>query len=144
MKKILLTISLLMVLSTYAQEKQNIILYPEASLGVFLYKNQSSISGSLSLYYQHQQNLFSIRRRILTSVSDPINKYELILIESHENSMMYGRRIINNRFSYSFSAGISKTYSHVYDEQVKKNVEISYIGFPLEFNIKWFKPKKNE
>ena len=149
-KQILLVIFLLVFSSVKAQEnidslslKPNPIVFGDFSLG---YSNGFvkgfTVGGSIN--YQKRNNLFTFRalqviniRKIDFFLIFPIN------IESEtmtEYSLLYGKRYIEEGFSYHFSGGIS--YAS-YDKSFENdNLTIDYVGFPIEAGISWFKNKK--
>lgn len=136
---------LFLYLECYAQDnkEKNSILFGETSFGYFTHDKSGSLTFSLSINYQYKKSLFTLRESFFSStpfITDNYAPYDYR--EKRETSLFYGRRYIKNSFSYSFSFGISKTYSDQFND-IKKNFEdISYLGIPLEVNIRWFKANK--
>jgi len=148
MKKILLLLLILISTTLFSQEKvtkkSNPIIYVDISFGGVFEKNANlGISGSLN--YQYKKQFFTIRYVEFTDF-----KFNFVAVSPfthlpfpttsatwREHSFLYGKRNVSSNFSYSFSGGIS------YNSYQKKLIpEENYVGFPIEFNIKWFKPKK--
>ncbi|WP_296633958.1 hypothetical protein [Polaribacter sp.] len=151
-KQILIVAFLLIFLSVKAQEnldslrlKPNPIVFGDFSLG---YSNGFirgfAIGGSIN--YQNKNNLFTFRALQVINIKKidffliiPIN------IESEtmtEYSLLYGKRYIEDGFSYHFSGGISYTS---YDRSFENdNLTIDYVGFPIETGVSWFKNKKTD
>ncbi len=122
--------------------KENSIWYADVTIGGSGAKGGGFLTG-FSINYQHKKNLFTFRNynnvRLDGFILFPI---PFIKEVNNEYGFLYGRRHVNKTFSYSYSAGIS------YSEFQKRLQNSSFkttnsIGFPLEFNIKWFKNKKS-
>lgn len=152
MKKITLFLVLFLVLksNSYSQEKEktNPIFFAEMMFGYSVGGSQG-FTGVGTLNYQKQSNLFTYRylelskfRRDGSVLFIPIyTEIEYI----REQALMYGKRIINKNVSYSYSAGLAYIdRDFLVDETngILKYDNDTYIGLPFEFNIKWFKSKK--
>ena len=132
--------------------KTNPIVFAEM-FGGFANGASRGWAGGGSINYQYQNNLFTIRRLTFDEV-----RYEgtFIIIPIFTNvaktddyALMYGRRSIDRNSSFSYSAGISivkyRSLDEVNSTQNNLNhIEQSFIGFPLECNVKWFKSKKEK
>lgn len=55
---------------------------------------------------------------------------------------MYGKRYIEDGFSYHFSGGISYNSLRDKDDNLNKNTTVNYVGFPLEVGLSWFKSRR--
>ena len=144
---------LISFLSIKAQEiqdsiikKPNPIFFGDVSLG---YGNGSlrGLMGGVSLNYQSKNNLFTFRHLEIIQY-DNIDFFLIfpINVESRnirEYAVLYGKRYIEDGTSYHFSGGFSyNTY-----QQRKENDIIaseSFVGFPLEAGISWFKNTKQK
>ena len=136
-KKIFTIILLLYGLQNFAQEiiPKNSFIFLETSIGIFTYDASGGMSFSISANYQHKNNLFKIGRVLLSSTPFNIDIDKVVQTdykEKRETSFLYGKRYIKNGFSYSFLGGISTASTS----------EFNFIGLPLEFNLRWFKSKK--
>jgi len=138
-------------LSIKAQEKQdsigeksNSIFFADLGLG---YSNGTlnGLTGVLSLNYQKKNNLFTFRHLEIIKYDNIdffiIIPYNVETRRIREYAVLYGKRYIEDGTSYHFSGGFSyNTY-----QQRKENDIIaseSFIGFPIEAGISWFKDKK--
>lgn len=138
-------------LSIVAQEKkdslklkENPIVFADLGLG-YTSGSLSGLTGVFSLNYQKNNHLFTFRHVEVVKY-DNIDFFLIIPVnvESRsirEYSILYGKRYIEEGTSYHFSGGFSyNTY------QQRKNNDIiaseSFVGFPLEFGMSWFKSKK--
>jgi hypothetical protein len=65
--------------------------------------------------------------------------------QQDEWALLYGPRLDFERFSASFSAGISGSVVSIVSSDVQANLNYHnrYIGIPYEFNVKFFKKKKS-
>jgi hypothetical protein len=128
-------------------KKSNPIIFGDFNLG---YSNGflRGLSLGVSLNYQKNKNLFTFRNIETIRIDNadlllgiiPINVDSKTLTEY---ALLYGRRYIDGGTSYHFSGGISyNTYKKVEDDITVENY--SFIGFPLEFAISWFKSKKKK
>ena len=148
---IFLILFLMVFSSIIAQQKQdtigkksNPIIFGDFNIG---YGNGSlrGLMASVSINYQSKKNLFSFRHLEIFRY-DNIDLFFVIPInvESRsirEYSLLYGKKYIEKGTSYHFSGGFSY---NIY-QQIKNNNIIareSFIGFPLEAGISWFKNKK--
>ncbi|MCG1035166.1 hypothetical protein [Polaribacter sargassicola] len=125
--------------------KTNPILFADISLGYANGALKGVMTGA-SINYEKNKNLFTFR---ITSVID-LRKVKFFLffpvfgtIKSiDEFSFLYGRRFVNDDFSYHFSVGISH---NTYKLKIDSEETIDYfVGFPLEIGFSWFKPKKEK
>ncbi|TMM29869.1 hypothetical protein FDT66_08325 [Polaribacter aestuariivivens] len=124
--------------------KTNPIIFTDLNVG---YANGAlkGISGGISLNYQAKDNLFKFR---FFRVED-IEKIEFFLIfpinsiytTLDEYAFLYGKRYIDDGFSYHFSGGISYN-KEKYHNNGNVTTKGSFIGFPLEIGVGWFKSKK--
>ncbi|WP_299014720.1 hypothetical protein [uncultured Polaribacter sp.] len=151
-KKLLIFILFLITISSIkAQEKldslnitNNPIVFADVSFG-YTIGSLRGLTGVFSLNYQKKNNLFTFRHLEIVKFDD-IDFFFIIPVDVEsrrirEYSMLYGKRIIKEGTSYHFSGGFSyNTY------QQRKNNNIiaseSFVGFPLEFGVSWFKSKK--
>lgn len=153
-KLVLLTLFILLVFSTVkAQEKKhnipkkpNPIIFADIGLGItngYL----RGLTGTFSLNYQTKNNLFTFKSLELVQKDSvdffiifPVN---IELSKINEYSFLYGKRYIEDGYSYHFSGGVSY---NIY-KQIKNDTVLSresFWGFPLEFGISWFKSKKKK
>ncbi|AUC86705.1 hypothetical protein CW731_10235 [Polaribacter sp. ALD11] len=112
----------------------------------FGYSNTGKSAGTigLNINYQSKNNLFTFR----TSQTTSIDKIEWIYIfpvttksnTTSEYAALYGKRYIEDGVAYHFSGGIS--YNTNEDVNGEVNIRDSFIGFPLEIGVNWFKSKK--
>lgn len=149
-KTLIFTLFMLTFFPINAQEKQdfitekpNPIVFGDFSLGFSNgFIKGFALGGSLN--YQKNNDLFTFRTLQVINIKKidfflifPIN------IESEtmtEYSLLYGKRYIEEGFSYHFSGGISFA---TYDRNFKNSiVNTDYVGFPIEAGISWFKNKK--
>ncbi|MFH6996105.1 hypothetical protein [Flavobacterium sp. FlaQc-48] len=136
-------------------EKTNPILYGEIFGGLTGMKH-FGFSGGAELNYQYKKSLFSLRyANVVGYISNDINPFFPLptYYKSDDNSeyaVLYGRRWMSERRSFSVSAGIScnnldskrrivdeaeETYTYI------RNYETFY-GVPFEANYKWFYKRK--
>jgi hypothetical protein len=129
------------------EEKTNPIVYAEMIIG---YSNGSSkgVTSGGTLNYQRKNNLFSYRYLELSKIRHEETQFlpNYIQIESvKEHALLFGKRIIEDNLSYSYSAGIAYVdREFLIDDTngVLKYNNTQSIGFPFELNIKWFNAKK--
>ncbi len=152
--KILYILGLFCSITIFSQANNPIIF---GDIGIGYVKSISKGGGLIrygSIYYQNKTNLFSLRyseyNQFQVSVA-PISFIGLPLLENNINinefAVLYGKRYINDNFSYSFSGGLSTNNF----KKLNINTETNHanweskqqIGFPLELSIKWFKSKKS-
>ena len=155
-KKLVLLLFVVVSHSLYCQDttRTNPILFAELVFGGggsfgeysgFLYGGTAN--------YQFENSLFTIRY-----IENPEFKFNPTLLAptvqfpyvaskmgNTEIAILYGKRIIRDFVSYSFSAGLSNNnfQSKYRDEnnQIYKYNKVHY-GFSYEINIKWFNSKK--
>ena len=137
--------------SIIAQEKQdsivknnNSIFFADVGLG---YTNGSlrGLTGVFSLNYQNKNNLFTFRHLEIIKYDNIdfffIIPYNVETKRIREYAFLYGKRYIAEGTSYHFSGGFSyNTYQQKKDDDII--VSESFIGFPVEAGISWFKDKK--
>jgi len=154
MKLLTLFLSLFIGVQVFSQEemdsisKQNPILFAEIAIG---YSNGAvkGNTGVFTLNYQEGKHLFSYRFLEIVEY-DYAGSFlfipEYVLIDQvRENSLLYGRRIIDGNTSYSYSAGIGVvSRKFLADETSEVQIYNSdvFVSFPFELNIKWFNSKK--
>lgn len=132
----------------FAQENSNPIVFADLIIG---YSNGSSkgMTGGASINYQTKNNLFTYRFIEVSEI-----RYEGILIfipilttveTIKENAFLFGKRIVEDNMSYSYSVGISyveREFLVDSSNNVLRYDSSENIGLPFEFNIKWFNSKK--
>lgn len=126
-------------------KKENPIVFADVFFGL----SRSSIDGfggGLSVNYQNKSDLFTFRFASFIEIRDvefflifPISSSTLV---NDEFSLMYGKRYVEDGFSYHFSGGISYNSLRDKDDDLNKDLIVNYVGFPLEIGVSWFKPKK--
>lgn len=136
--------------SIQKSEKPNPVLFIESIVG---YAGGSAHGPTIGaeLNYQQRKNLFSLRYiyqmrfnfdfAVLGFVAFPIVTKDLNI---NEISALYGYRTIKDGHSWSFSGGVSTniaSYKYKNDGVTSKDYE-TFLGFPFEINIKWFKKEK--
>lgn len=147
---------LLMFTSIKGQEKQDTLKIkqnPIFFVDFFLGYTNGYIKGlgvGGALQYQNKNNLYSFRA--LATLDEREVDYRIIVPISgisktlEEYAFLYGKRFIEDGFSYHFSGGISynvyqeKDRTFIFDETLI--LKESYVGFPLEIGLNWFKNKK--
>jgi len=126
-------------------KKRYPILFVDASFG-YVNGALKGFFGGGSVNYQKNKNLFTFR----SLVSYDFREVDFFLFfpisgtrkSLEEYSLLYGRRFIEDGFSYHFSGGISyNTYKTKAENIVTKN---QFFGFPLEIGVSWFKSKKEK
>ncbi|SHK06320.1 hypothetical protein [Epilithonimonas mollis] len=138
---------------TFSQ-KTNPVIYGDLGIG---YARDLTKNGGIlqygSLNYQNRKNLFTFRYSEINQLGVSFLNMGLLAfpilsndIKMEEIAILYGRRYIDDNFSYSFSAGLS-TNNYVQkfkteDGNYYKD-KSQYIGVPFEFGIKWFKKNKS-
>jgi len=147
-KALILGFVLFIGMNCFAQEeKTNPIVYAEIIIG---YSNGSSkgVTSGGTINYQRKNNLFSYRYLELSKIRRQETQFlpNYIQIESvREQALLFGKRIVEDNLSYSFSAGIAYVdREFLIDDTngVLKYNNTQSIGFPFELNIKWFNAKK--
>ncbi|WP_299670482.1 hypothetical protein [uncultured Polaribacter sp.] len=134
--------------STIAQEdvdtlriKSNPVFFAGMNLG-FVNGNLTGLNASFDLNYQSNNNLLTFKYNAILDIEEFGFLYFIptadINSETEEFSILFGKRYIEDGFSYHFSGGIS--YSITEGQQA--DLTYSYTGFPLEIGISWFKSKK--
>ncbi len=117
----------------------NSIWYIDATIGGSGTEGGGFLTG-FSVNYQYKKNLFTFRNynnvKLDGFILFPI---PFIKKSNREYGLLYGRRHIKKGFSYSYSTGVSY---NIHEDKLN-NIVTNNIGFPLEFNIKWFKNKKS-
>lgn len=130
--------------------KTNPIVFGEIGLGFAL----AGISGpqiTFGFNYQIKHSLLTARYTgiadLKLSVLAPIIPFPILIQQGHadEYAILYGLRSIKEGRSLSLSLGVSENvriakYTGFSNQQyINKS---SYVGFPFELNVKWFKRKK--
>ena len=140
--------------SVKAQEKQdslkvrtNPIVFGDINFG-YAEGDIKGLTTGLSLNYQTQNHLFTFRslQRYKVEKTEFIFIFP-ITIESSvftEYSLLYGKRFIEDDFSYYFSGGISFNDFRRKNKDNKVIDKNNFIGFPLEIGFSWFKSKKEK
>jgi len=133
------------------EKKSNPIIFVDITLG-YSFVNTGVLMGTIN--YQTKNNLFTYRFSELSHITNfseawafiipiyPLFTLVLSPIKSKEYAFLYGKRYINNGFSYSFSGGVSYIKHTDFPKYNNSVFEQSFIGFPFEANIKWFKSEK--
>lgn len=130
-------------------EKQNPIIFLDFNLGGFASQSTGFLTGA-ELNYQLNQNLFSVAyvRRTEINISPLVIGFvALPILENTENvdeiAVLYGRRLLKEGHSFSFSAGPS--YNAYYYSAGAGNSSwerANEFGLSFEANVKWFKREK--
>lgn len=150
MKKKLLFIGIafLLGISCWSQDKTNPIVYAEI-FGGYSGGSSSGWTGGLELNYQVKNNLLTGRYIGLTNLKHTSNLFIIPIYIDIENlneyALLYGKRYIYNNHSISFSSGVSYLDRNFLVNTDYNNPVYEYqksIGFPFEFDIKWFKRKR--
>ena len=144
----------LSIFTTISSQKTNPILF--ADFGNGFGNDMTGKAGVLfygSLNYEKNKNLITARYSQLNELGLDIIPVGFIVfplvtndVTAKEIALMYGRRYTSNKFSFSFSGGIS---TNIYDQVLKSDggnyykQTTNYIGLPLEFSIRWFKSEKS-
>ncbi|WP_435801243.1 hypothetical protein [Polaribacter sp.] len=152
MKKIILFGFLFLMIFTtiIAQEKQdslvvkeNPIIFGDILLG-YANTGKSAVTVGLNINYQSKNDLFTFRTSETTSI-DKIEWFLFVPIfkvtnTTTEYAALYGKRYIEDGTAYHFSGGISYNIN----EDVNGNLKTrdTFIGFPIEAGISWFKSEK--
>ncbi|WP_374445460.1 hypothetical protein [Epilithonimonas sp.] len=152
--KTTVNIIFIFIFSLVSSQKTNPIIY--ADLGIGYARDLTKNGGILqygSLNYQNKKNLFTFRYSEINQLGVSFLNMGLLAlpilsndIKMEEIALLYGRRYIDDNFSYSFSAGLS-TNNYIQKLKTEDNNYYKdrsrYIGIPLEFGIKWFKKDKS-
>ena len=150
MKKKVLFLVVLFLLATnsWSQNKTNPIIYAEM-FGGYSGGSSSGWTGGIELNYQIEDNLITGRYLGLAQLKHVTNFLFLPVYLNVDNinelALLYGKRLVNGNYSFSYSAGVSyidrvflinKDYNYpIFDNQKS-------IGLPFEVNINWFKNQK--
>jgi len=129
--------------------KNNPILFSEAYFG-----GGGSDSGGLlilGLNLNYQFNKADLLTARYSGLAGGRNYYHLFFPffvrgESREEfAFLYGKRWVDDNFSWSVSTGVSYTYReyHQKNEGYVEKLNEDYYGVPFEFSIKWFKGEKS-
>lgn len=149
---------LLFVTSAYSQQekdslnvgKDNPIVFAEVIMGIA----GGSASGptvGMTANYQEAKSLYTFRYIYQYELKSAYAAFSFVgfpffINKRHVNefSLLYGRRTIKDGRSYSFSGGIS--FNSVIYNKSQNNAayldDTTFVGFPFEVNIKWFKKEK--
>ena len=150
MKKKLLFMSIAFILgiSCWSQFKTNPVVYAEI-FGGYSGGSSSGWTGGVELNYQVKNNLLTGRYIGLTNLKHTSNLFIIPIYIDIENineyALLYGKRYIYNNHSISFSSGVSYVDRNFLVNTDYNNPVYEYqksIGFPFEFDIKWFKRKR--
>ena len=146
-------VSLLLISNTTFSQRTttNPIIYAEVSIGGAVGKTPGLFFGE-EINYQFKNNLFTVRASatlesnvtIVPIVFLPFPVFEQ-KTTSGELALLYGYRTISKGHSYSFSLGVSINdfrQNRLDANNTKFQFQTNYVGVPYEFNIKWFKRKK--
>lgn len=133
-----------------AQEKvdsfkveENPIVFGDILLG---YTNTGKSAGTIGITvnYQSKNDLFTFRSLQTISI-DKIDWAFFVPVSTAsttttEYSALYGKRYIENGTAYHFSGGIS----YAINEDMNGNLKTidTFVGFPIEAGISWFKSEK--
>ena len=145
-----MTLLLMTFSSAFAQEKEDFIKVKENPIvfGNFLFgytnSGKKAVTVDASLNYQSKNDLYTFRTSQTTSI-DRID-WSLIIPTSivsnttREYAALYGKRYIEDGWSYHFSGGISYNIN----EDVNGDIKTSdtFAGFPFEIGMSLFKSKK--
>ena len=161
-------LKLIIVLFTFgfgqAQEKENKIIFVELINGLSIYNNNEGSSLGFVLNYHLNKNLYAARfisnnfeKRDGSDLSFVLPSFlEITKTKINEIGLLFGKRFITKRNSFSFSLGASFNF---YDSEFTKRVssfltnmetkEIetyskNYFGLPFELNIRWSKKNKSK
>ena len=127
-------------------EKNNEIFFLETFIGGYTGDAGGFLWGG-DLNYLLNKNLFSVRYSKKNDIDISANNLVGIPTSntnahSDEIALLYGRRDIKNRHSWSASVGASYNHYSLNNINDTKKEKISAIGAAFEANIKWFKSKK--
>jgi len=154
MKTTTIIFIIFLTLNIYSQEeskKSAPIIFGEYTFGIG--REINAYGGFFSggeLNYQFKNKLFTLRYiDYMLLKSDmlfvtPFTPLPFIKekINNKEIGLLYGKRWIYDGSSISFSGGLSLNYHLNRSTNEQFNIKDNYVGFPFEFNIKWFKSKK--
>jgi len=134
-----------------AQEKNNAIFFTDLYSGGSFGSNGGG-NLAFSANYQQDKNIFTYRYIINFHVGEFEKKfisffpftYVFAPIQSIERSFLYGKRYINNNYSYSFLGGISHTKLRDKIIDSGEPYDTTFFGFPFEMNIRWFNAEKSK
>lgn len=142
-----------LITSETSAQKKKIIIFGDLGIGYAKeIKNSGGIIQYGSVNFEKNKNLFTFRYSEFNQLGIKIAPVSFTSIpfpssdfKNTEIALLYGKRYIENGFSYSFSGGISTNKYEAYktDDNNKSYTEKNnHIGFPIEFSIKWFKAEK--
>ncbi|APZ45856.1 hypothetical protein BW723_05905 [Polaribacter reichenbachii] len=152
MKSLVFIVLLMIFSSINSQEKQdslkvkqNPIVFGDFLLG---YTN-GSIKGlgvGFDINYQNKNNLYTFRAIHSINIKE-VDFFIFIPVSStysviNEYSLLYGKRYVNDDFSYHFSGGLS--YASHENTIENSRTSVDYVGFPMEVGVSWFKSKKKK
>ncbi|TDO77326.1 hypothetical protein EV143_10488 [Flavobacterium chryseum] len=137
------------------KEKSNPIIYAELFLG-FANMNHFGFTGGLELNYQYKKSLFSFRYANAAGyISNGITPFFPVPTyykseDNNEYAILYGRRWMSDRRSFSISTGVScnnlDSKRRFIDEEAETYGFVqkyeTFYGVPFEVNYKWFYKKK--
>ena len=125
-------------------KKSNPIIFADINFG-YAYFSEHAFSGGLSLNYQNKSNFYKFRfvqheyyQKVKFISIIPITKTSVLY---NEYSLMYGKRIIKDEFSYHFTIGVSYNYLNFIQENnsISKN---QFYGLPIEIGFLSFNKNK--
>lgn len=147
-QSLFLGIILFLVLNCRAQEKTNPIIFTEFMLGYAGGSSQGLASG-INLNYQKGNHLLTLRYHNVIEFKTDFFLYFPIASHTIEQvddiGLLYGRRKIQDNFSYSYSAGIALVKKRELISEENNNFvyeKDQAVGLPFEFSIKWFNRDK--
>lgn len=132
-------------------EKSNPIIFAE-SYGGIGGGSTFNFFGGLGLNYQFSKtDLFTFRMAAIIGTSRVYAALSPVVILPFfaqrevqlEYGLLYGKRWTNGNYSLSVSAGISH-FNRLYYENIQDEEKLheTYFGVPFEFNVKFFKARK--
>jgi hypothetical protein len=133
-----------------AQEKQDSLVVKESPIvfGDILigYSNtgKTALTVGVNINYQSKNDLFTFRTLQTISI-DKIEWFYMFPVSvvsnrTTEYAALYGKRYIEEGTAYHFSGGISYNINKDINGDFKTRE--TFIGFPLEAGISWFKSEK--
>lgn len=142
----------LLIAEAQTEKRENPIIYAETFTGI-AQGGGGGFSTGAGLNYQFGKSLVSLRLAANiklgygTVMFGPMIAFPIIQKESYleEISALYGWRFIKKGEAVSFSLGISRNSLiewHSDENNKRFKSESSYIGIPVEANVKWFKAER--
>lgn len=129
------------------------ILYGEILFGMGVFDNNGSFMCDVGLHYQKKKHLLSLKyteNYAFNFKAIPFTPFLVFLLpvdkgKNSEVSFLYGRRWIDKWASLNLSGGVSlNNFSLKYQNSSNEiaTMRDTYVGFPYEISIKFFKAKK--